>query len=326
MPIVTIREALRQAMSEEMRRDPTVFLMGEEVAQYDGAYKVSQGMLDEFGPDRVVDTPIAENGFAGLGVGAAMAGMRPIIEFMTFNFSLVAFDQVINSAAKIYQMSAGQYRCPIVFRGPNGHAENLGGQHSTSADSLFAHFPGLKVVSVATPHDAKGLLKTAIRDDNPVVFFESELMYGFKGEIPDGEYTIPFGQADMKREGTDLTLISWGKPVHTCLKAAEALAEEGISAQVLDLRSLRPLDHDAIFNAVAKTHRVVVVQEGHLYAGVAAEISARITESCFDLLDAPVLRVTNRDVVQPYATNLERLVVIDPAKIIDAARRVMGRS
>ncbi len=326
MPIVTIREALRQAMSEEMRRDPTVFLMGEEVAQYDGAYKVSQGMLDEFGPDRVVDTPIAENGFTGLGVGAAMAGMRPIIEFMTFNFSLVAFDQVINSAAKIYQMSAGQYRCPIVFRGPNGHAENLGGQHSTSSDSLFAHFPGLKVVSVATPHDAKGLLKTAIRDDNPVVFFESELMYGFKGEIPEGEYTIPFGLADMKREGTDVTLISWGKPVHTCLKAAEALAAEGISAQVLDLRSLRPLDHDAIFNAVAKTHRVVVVQEGHLYAGVAAEISARITESCFDLLDAPVLRVTNRDVVQPYATNLERLVVIDAPKVIEAVHRVMGRS
>ena len=326
MPIVTIREALRQAMSEEMRRDPTVFLMGEEVAQYDGAYKVSQGMLDEFGPDRGVDTPIAENGFAGLGVGAAMAGMRPIIEFMTFNFSLVAFDQVINSAAKIYQMSAGQYRCPIVFRGPNGHAENLGGQHSTSADSLFAHFPGLKVVSVSTPHDAKGLLKTAIRDDNPVVFFESELMYGFKGEIPEGEYTIPFGLADMKREGTDVTLISWGKPVHTCLKAAETLAAEGISAQVLDLRSLRPLDHDAIFNAVAKTHRVVVVQEGHLYAGVAAEISARITESCFDLLDAPVLRVTNRDVVQPYATNLERLVVIDAGRVVEAVHRVMGRS
>lgn len=283
-------------------------------------------MLDEFGPDRVVDTPIAENGFAGLGVGAAMAGMRPIIEFMTFNFSLVAFDQVINSAAKIYQMSAGQYRCPIVFRGPNGHAENLGGQHSTSADSLFAHFPGLKVVSVSTPHDAKGLLKTAIRDDNPVVFFESELMYGFKGEIPEGEYTIPFGLADMKREGTDVTLISWGKPVHTCLKAAETLAAEGISAQVLDLRSLRPLDHDAIFNAVAKTHRVVVVQEGHLYAGVAAEISARITESCFDLLDAPVLRVTNRDVVQPYATNLERLVVIDAGRVVEAVHRVMGRS
>ncbi len=326
MAMIAMREALRQAMVEEMRRDPTVFLMGEEVAEYDGAYKVSQGMLAEFGPDRVVDTPIAETGFAGLGVGAAMAGMRPIIEFMTFNFSLVAFDQVINSAAKVYQMSAGQYPCPIVFRGPNGHAENLASQHSTSVDSLYAHFPGLKVVCPATPADAKGLLKTAIRDNNPVVFLESELMYGWKGEVPDGEYLIPFGVADLKREGTDLTLISWGKPVHTCLKAAEELAKEGISAQVLDLRSLRPLDHDAIFNAVAKTHRVVVVQEGHLFAGVAAEISARIMESCFDLLDAPVLRVTNRDVPEPYATILEKLVVIDPERIVAAARRVMGRA
>lgn len=326
MPVLAMREALRQAMQEEMRRDPTVFLMGEEVAHYDGAYKVSQGMLDEFGPDRVVDTPIAENGFAGLGVGAAMAGMRPIIEFMTFNFSLVAYDQVINGAAKVYQMSAGQYRCPIVFRGPNGHAENLAAQHSTSADSLYAHFPGLKVVSPSTPYDAKGLLKTAIRDDNPVIFFESELMYGFKGEVPEGEYTIPFGVADLKRDGTDLTLISWGKPVHTCLKAAEELQKEGISAQVLDLRSLRPLDHDAIFNAVAKTHRVVIVQEGHLFAGVGAEISARLMESCFDLLDAPVLRVTNRDVPQPYATNLEKLVVIDSARIVEAAHTVMGRA
>ena len=326
MPVLTMREALRQAMSEEMRRDPTVFLMGEEVAQYDGAYKVSQGMLDEFGPDRVVDTPIAENGFAGLGVGAAMAGMRPIIEFMTFNFSLVAFDQVINSAAKVYQMSAGQYTCPIVFRGANGHAENLAAQHSTSVDSLYAHFPGLKVVSIATPKDAKGLLKSAIRDNNPVVFLESELMYGWKGEVPEEEYLIPIGKADLKRDGEHVTLISWGKPVHTCLKAAEALAAEGIECQVLDLRSLRPLDHDAIFNAVAKTHRVVVVQEGHLFAGVAAEISARIMESAFDLLDAPVLRVTNRDVPQPYASNLEKLVVIDPAKIQEAVYRVMGRS
>lgn len=321
-----MREALRQAMVEEMRRDSTVFLMGEEVAQYDGAYKVSQGMLEEFGPDRVVDTPIAENGFAGLGVGAAMAGMRPIIEFMTFNFSLVAYDQVINSAAKIYQMSAGQYRCPIVFRGPNGHAENLAAQHSTSVDSLYAHFPGLKVVSPATPYDAKGLLKSAIRDDNPVIFLESELMYGWKGDVPEEEYLVPIGKADLKRDGDDVTLISWGKPVHTCLAAAEELAKEGISAQVLDLRSLRPLDHDAIFNSVAKTHRVVVVQEGHLFAGVAAEISARIMESAFDLLDAPVLRVTNRDVPQPYATNLEKLVIIDTARVAEAARRVMGRA
>ena len=209
MPVISMREALRQAMVEEMRRDPTVFLMGEEVAQYDGAYKVSQGMLDEFGPDRVVDTPIAENGFAGLGVGAAMAGMRPIIEFMTFNFSLVAYDQVINSAAKVYQMSAGQYRCPIVFRGPNGHAENLPAQHNTSTDSLYAHFPGLKVVSPCTPADAKGMLKTAIRDDNPVIFFESEMLYSLKGEVPEGDVLVPFGLADLKRDGTDVTLISW---------------------------------------------------------------------------------------------------------------------
>lgn len=325
MPVIAMREALRQAMSEEMRRDPTVFLMGEEVAYYDGAYKVSQGMLDEFGPDRVIDTPIAENGFAGLGVGAAMAGMRPIIEFMTWNFSLVAYDQVINSAAKIYQMSAGQYRVPIVFRGPNGTAENLGSQHSTSVESIYAHFPGLKVVCPSTPYDAKGLLKTAIRDDNPVVFLESEMMYAQKGEVPAEEYLIPFGVADLKRDGTDLTLITWGKPVHQCLNAAEELQKEGISAQVLDLRTIRPLDHDAIFNAVAKTHRVVIVQEGHAFAGIAAELSARIMESAFDLLDAPVLRVTQRDVPQPYATNLEKLVVVDVPKIVHAARTVMGK-
>lgn len=326
MPVIAMREALRQAMSEEMRRDPTIFLMGEEVAYYDGAYKVSQGMLDEFGPDRVVDTPIAENGFAGLGVGAAMAGMRPIIEFMTFNFSLVAYDQVVNSAAKIYQMSAGQYRVPIVFRGPNGTAENLGSQHSTSVESIYAHFPGLKVVCPSTPYDAKGLLKTAIRDDNPVIFLESEMMYGMKGEVPTEEYLIPLGKADLKRQGTDVTLISYGKPVLLCLKAAEELEQAGISAQVLDLRSIRPLDHDAIFNAVAHTHRVVIVQEGLAFAGIAAEISARIMESAFDLLDAPVQRVTHRDVPQPYATNLERLVVLDTAKIIEAVNRVMGRS
>ncbi len=326
MPMMQMREAIRQAMSEEMRRDPTVFLMGEEVAYYDGAYKVSQGMLEEFGPERIVDTPIAENGFAGLGVGAAMAGMRPIIEFMTFNFSLVAYDQVINSAARIYQMSAGQYKVPIVFRGPNGAAENLASQHSTSVESIYAHFPGLKVVAPSTPFDAKGLLKSAIRDDNPVIFLESEMMYAVKGEVPEGEYTIPIGKADEKRPGTDLVLISWGKQVGNCLKAADALAAEGISAAVLDLRSLRPLDHDAIFEAVARTHRVVVVQEGFAFAGVGAEIAARIQESCFDLLDAPVLRVTNRDVPMPYATVLERQVIITPERIADAARRVLGRS
>lgn len=326
MPVIQMREAIRQAMAEEMRRDPAVFLMGEEVAYYDGAYKVSQGMLEEFGPDRVVDTPIAENGFAGLGIGAAMAGMRPIIEFMTFNFSLVAYDQVINNAARIYQMSAGQYRVPIVFRGPNGYAENLASQHSTAVESLYAHFPGLKVVAPSTPYDAKGLLKSAIRDDNPVIFLESELMYGVKGEVPAEEYLIPLGKADLKRDGEHLTLVTWGKQVQNSLKAAELLQAEGISAQVLDLRSLRPLDHDALFGAVAKTHRAVVVQEGFSFAGMGAEIAARLQESCFDLLDAPVLRVTNRDLPQPYATNLEKLVIITPERIVETARRVMGRA
>jgi pyruvate dehydrogenase E1 component beta subunit len=326
MPTLQMREAIRRAMSEEMRRDPTIFLMGEEVAFYDGAYKVSQGMLEEFGPDRVIDTPISENGFAGLGVGAAMAGMRPIIEFMTFNFSLVAYDQVINSAARIYQMSAGQYKVPIVFRGPNGAAENLGSQHSTAVESIYAHFPGLKVVSPSTPADAYGLLKSAIRDDNPVLFLESEMMYGLKGEVPAEEYLIPLGKADLKRDGTDVTLITWNKQVQNCLAAAATLEKEGISAQVLDLRSLRPLDHEAIFASVAKTHRVVVVQEGFAYAGVGAEISARIQESCFDLLDAPVRRVTNRDVPMPYAPNLEKQVIITPERIADAARATMGKN
>lgn len=325
MPILQMREALRQAMSEEMRRDPTVFLMGEEVAYYDGAYKVSQGMLHEFGPDRVVDTPISENGFAGLGIGAAMAGMRPIIEFMTYNFSLVAYDQVINNAARIYQMSAGQYRVPIVFRGANGAAENLASQHSTAVESLYSHFPGLKVVCPATPYDAKGLLKTAIRDDNPVIFLESEMLYGLRGEVPTEEYLLPLGVADVKRPGQDVLLVTWGRQVHTCLKAAEQLAAEGIDAMVLDLRSLRPLDHDAIFAAVARTHRVVVVQEGFPFAGVGAEIAARIQESCFDHLDAPVLRVTNRDVPMPYATGLEAQVIITPERIAAAVRRVTGR-
>lgn len=325
MPVLQMREAIRRAMVEEMRRDPNVFLMGEEVAYYDGAYKVSQGMLQEFGPERVIDTPIAENGFAGLGVGAAMAGMRPIIEFMTWNFSLVAYDQIINSAAKLYQMSGGQVSVPIVFRGPNGSAENLGSQHSTSAESIYAHFPGLKVVSPSTPYDACGLLKSAIRDPNPVIFLESEMMYGLKGEVPEAEYLVPIGKAEVKRDGTDVTLVTWNKQVHTCLAAAAQLEKEGISAQVLDLRSLRPLDHEALFGCVAKTHRVVVVQEGYPYAGLGAEIAARVQESCFDQLDAPVLRVTNRDVNMPYSPHLEKLVIITPERIADAARAVVGR-
>jgi len=326
MAVLQIREALRRAMSEEMRRDENVFLMGEEVAYYDGAYKVSQGMLAEFGERRVIDTPIAENGFCGLGVGAAMAGLRPIIEIMTWNFSFVAYDQIINNAAKIYQMTAGQYSVPIVFRGPNGAAENLGSQHSQAVESLYAHFPGLKVVSVSTPHDAYGLLKSAIRDNNPVCFLESEMMYGFKGEVPDEEFLIPLGKADVKRDGSDVVLVTWNKQVHNCLAAADALAKEGSDAMVLDLRTIRPLDEEALYSAVSRCHRCVVVQEGFPFAGVGAEITARVHEACFDALDAPVLRVTNRDLPQPYATNLEKLVVPSVERIVEAARAVCYRN
>lgn len=325
MAELQLREALRRAMVEEMRRDESVFLMGEEVAYYDGAYKVSQGMLKEFGEKRVIDTPIAENGFCGIGIGAAMAGLRPIIELMTWNFSLVAYDQIINNAAKIVQMTAGQYTVPIVFRGPTGAAEGLGSQHSMALESIYAHFPGLIVVSTSTPADAYGLLKTSIRDNNPVVFMESELAYGFKGEVPDEEYLIPFGSADIKREGTDVTLVTWNKQVYNCLDAAEELAKEGISAQVLDLRTIRPLDEKTLFSCVAKTHRVVVVQEGYPFAGVASEISARIMETCFDALDAPVLRVTNLDINQPYAPELEKMVLPSVKRIMDACRAVTSR-
>ncbi len=325
MAELQLREALRRAMSEEMRRDERVFLMGEEVAYYDGAYKVSQGMLAEFGEKRVIDTPIAENGFCGIGIGAAMAGLRPIIELMTWNFSLVAFDQLINSAAKIYNMTAGEFSCPIVFRGANGAAENLASQHSQALESLYAHFPGLKVVSTATPSDAYGLLKSAIRDPDPVIFMESELAYGIKGEVPDEEHLIPLGVGSVKRPGTDVTLVSWNKQIYTCLEAAEALVKEGISARVLDLRTIRPLDEELLFRCVLETHRVVVVQEGFSYAGVGAEIAARIQEACFDALDAPVLRVTNRDVNQPYATNLEQLVLPSARRVVEAARAVCNR-
>jgi len=326
MAQLQIREALRRAMSEEMRRDPDIFLMGEEVAFYDGAYKVSQGMLAEFGEKRVIDTPIAENGFCGIGIGAAMAGLRPIVEIMTWNFALVAFDQLINNAAKIYQVTGGQYNVPIVFRGPGGAAENLASQHSQALESIFAHFPGLKVVSVSTPRDAYGLLKSAIRDNNPVCFMESELMYAFKGEVEDEEFLIPLGKADIKRDGTDVVLITYNKQVHNCLAAAEELAKEGISAMVLDLRSIRPLDEQTIYEAVAKTHRAVIVQEGFPFAGVGAEVAARIQEACFDSLDAPILRITNLDVNQPYATNLEKLVVPSTERITTAARQVCYRN
>lgn len=325
MAVLQIREALRRAMVEEMRRDDRVFLMGEEVAYYDGAYKVSQGMLAEFGEKRVIDTPISENGFSGLGVGAAMAGLRPIIEIMTWNFSLVAYDQIINNAAKIYNMTAGQYSCPIVFRGPTGAAENLASQHSQALESIYAHFPGLKVISVSTPRDAYGLLKSAIRDDNPVCFMESELLYGFRGEVEDEEFTIPIGKADIKRDGKDVLLVTWNKQVHTCLAAAEKLKEEGIDAMVLDLRTIRPLDEQMLFECASRIHRVVVVQEGFPFAGVGSEIAARIQEACFDSLDAPVLRVTNRDVNQPYATNLEKLVMPSVERVVEAVRSVCNR-
>lgn len=325
MATLQIREALRRAMTEEMRRDDRIFLMGEEVAHYNGAYKVSQGMLEEFGERRVIDTPISENGFAGLGVGAAMVGLRPIIEFMTWNFSLVAYDQVINSAAKIFQMSGGQYPVPIVFRGPNGAAENLAAQHSTAVDSLYAHFPGLKVVTYCDAHDAYGLLKAAIRDDNPVCFLESELTYGMKGEVPDEEFIIPIGQAKVRRTGADVTLITWGKQVFTCEAAAKQLEAEGVDAEIIDLRSLRPLDHETLFRSVSKTRKAVVVHEGYLFAGVGAEVVARLQEALFDVLDAPVLRVTNRDVPQPYATVLEKLVMPDAGRVVEAVRKTLSR-
>jgi pyruvate dehydrogenase E1 component beta subunit len=325
MALLQIREALRRAMVEEMRRDENIFLMGEEVAYYNGAYKVSQGMLEEFGEARIIDTPISEAGFAGLGLGAAMVGMRPIIEFMTWNFSLVAFDQIINTAAKTRMMSGGQYSLPITFRAPNGAAENLGAQHSIAVDSLFAHFPGLKVVTYATSDDAYGLLKSAIRDNNPVIFLEAELTYGVKGEVPDEEYTIPIGKARIRGTGSDVTIVTWGKQVFNVENAVKTLNKQGVSVDFIDLRSLRPLDEDALYRSVAKTGRCVVVHEGHLFAGVGAEIAARLQEVCFDHLQAPVLRVTNRDVPQPYATNLEKAIMPNPQRIVDAVNRVLGR-
>ena len=320
---LAFREALREAMVEEMERDPSIFLMGEEVGHYNGAYKVSEGMLERFGERRVVDTPIAETGFAGVGIGAAMVGLRPIIEFMTWNFSLVAYDQLVNNAAKLRYMSNGQFMLPIVFRGPGGAAHGVAAQHSQALESIYAHVPGLKVVVPSTPADAKGLLKASIRDDDPVVFVESELMYGMKGPVPDGEHVVPLGMADTKRPGRDVTLITWGKMVHVSLAAAEKLAAEGIEAEVLDLRTIRPLDADAIFASIRRTHRCVIVQEGWPFAGVAAEITTRIVEEIFDELDHPPVRITNLDVPHPYAKNLEALIVPDAARVADAVRAVV---
>jgi len=323
MPTLTYRDALNQALREEMQRDPSVFLMGEEVGVYQGAYKVSRGLLEEFGAQRVVDTPIAELGFAGIGVGAAMAGLRPVIEFMTWNFALLALDQIVNAAAKMLYMSGGQLRMPIVFRGPNGAALQLSSQHSQAWESWLAHIPGLKVVAPATPADAKGLLKSAIRDNNPVIVLEGEMLYNLKGEVPEGEHIVPIGQAEVKREGTDVTLICHSKTVSVALKAADQLAEQNVSAEVLDLRSLRPLDETAILTSVAKTNRAVVVEEGWPHAGIGAQVVDIIQRDAFDDLDAPVQRVTQADVPMPYNKHLERAAKASPEKVAAAARRVL---
>ncbi len=325
---ITYRDALNEALAEEMERDDTVFLMGEEVAEYDGAYKVSKGLLDRFGDQRVVDTPIAELGFTGVCVGAAMAGLRPVVEFMTFNFSILALDQVVNSAAKMLYMTNGQVGMPMVFRGPTGAALQLSAQHSQACETWYAHAPGIKLVTPATPADAKGLLKAAIRDNDPVAFMEGELLYNVKGPVPeaaDGDHVVPLGVADVKREGADVSIVTHGKMVHVALQAAKALEKEEVDAEVLDLRSLRPLDVDAILDSVRKTNRAVYLEEGWPYLGVGAQIAAIIQEEAFDHLDAPVLRVTQADTPMPYAKNLEQLAKPSPARVIEAVNQVLYR-
>ena len=322
---IQYREALREAMNEEMRRDPRVFLMGEEVAEYNGAYKVSQGMLEEFGPERVIDTPIAELGFTGIGVGAAMNGIRPIIEFMTFNFSLVAIDQIINAAAKMMSMSGGQFNIPIVFRGPTGNAGMLSSQHSQNFENWFANCPGLKVVVPSNPYDAKGLLKTAIRDDDPVIYMESEVMYGEKGEVPIEEYLIPIGLADIKRAGTDVTIVSFGKFMKVALNAALELEKEGISAEVIDLRSVRPIDYATIVASVKKTNRLVIVEEAWPLAAISSEITYHIQKHAFDYLDAPIHRINSLDVPLPYAPTLIDAILPNVSRTVKAAKAVMYR-
>jgi len=326
MAVLTYREALNQALREEMRRDPDVFLMGEEVAEYDGAYKVSKGLLQEFGERRVVDSPISELGFAGLGVGAAMVGLRPVIEFMTFNFAHLALDQILNNAAKLHYMSDGQFDIPIVFRGPTGAALQLAAQHSQACETYYTHAPGCKVVTPGTPADAKGLLKAAIRDDDPVIFMEGELLYNAKGEVPEDEdFVIPLGVADLKREGSDVSIITHGKMIHVALQAAAKLHKDGVEADVLDLRTIRPLDMDAILTTVAKTHRVVYVEEGWPYAGTGAQIVSMIQEEAFDELDAPILRVTQADIPMPYAKNLEMLAKPSADQVVEACGKVLYR-
>ncbi|MGI9190953.1 MAG: pyruvate dehydrogenase complex E1 component subunit beta [Chitinophagaceae bacterium] len=320
---IAFRQALREAMQEEMRRDPMVFLMGEEVAQYNGAYKVSQGMLDEFGPKRVIDTPIAELGFAAIAVGASSNGVRPIVEFMTWNFAVLALDQIFNHAARMLAMSGGQFSCPIVFRGPNGSAGQLGAQHSSAFENWYANIPGLKVISVSNPYDAKGLLKSAIRDNDPVVMMESEVMYGNMGHVPEEEYLIPIGKADIKRAGTDITIVSYNKMMLVALQAAEELQKEGISAEVIDLRTIRPLDWMTIMESVKKTNRLLIVEEQNPFGGVASEVSYRIQKEAFDYLDAPIRRICSADTSMHYAPNLVAAYLPNAERVVKIAKELM---
>ena len=326
MALLTMREALGQAMAEEMRKDSSIFLMGEEVAEYNGAYKVSKGLLDEFGSKRIIDSPISEGGFAGLGIGAALTGLRPIIELMTWNFGLQAFDQIINNAAKMRYMSGGQFEVPIVFRGPNGAAHMLAAQHSQNVDPLLCNIPGLKVISVANSYDGKGLLKSAIRDNNPVIFLESEMLYSHKAEVPAKEYLIPIGKADVKKKGSDVTLVTWGKVSHKALKASEECESLNISVELIDLRTLRPLDEETVFHSVRKTKRCIVVEENWPFASVGSEIAHLVQKECFDDLDAPILKVSQEDVPVPYAENLEEAVLPSVSKIIHAVKQVCYRN
>ncbi len=323
MKVIQFREAIAEAMSEEMRRDEAVYLMGEEVAEYNGAYKASKGMLDEFGPKRVIDTPIAELGFSGIAVGSAMNGNRPIVEFMTFNFSLVGIDQIINNAAKMRQMSGGQFNIPIVFRGPTASAGQLGATHSQAFESWYANTPGLKVIVPSNPYDAKGLLKAAIRDDDPVIFMESEQMYGDKGEVPEGEYILPIGVADVKREGKDVTLVSFGKIIKEAFKAADELEKDGVSVEIIDLRTVRPMDHETILNSVKKTNRLVILEEAWPFGSVSSEITYQVQENAFDYLDAPIQRITTADTPAPFSPVLLEEWLPNKDDVINAVKKVM---
>tara|TARA_B100000925_G_scaffold48756_1_gene31767 strand:+ start:114 stop:1091 length:978 start_codon:yes stop_codon:yes gene_type:complete len=323
MRTIQFREAVCEAMSEEMRNDESIFLMGEEVAEYNGAYKASKGMLDEFGPKRVIDTPISELGFAGVAIGSTMTGNRPIVEYMTFNFSLVGIDQIINNAAKIRQMSGGQFNCPIVFRGPTASAGQLAATHSQAFENWFANTPGLKVIVPSNPYDAKGLLKSAIRDDDPVIFMESEQMYGDKGEVPEGEYTIPIGVADIKREGSDVTIVSFGKIIKEAYKAADELDKENISCEIIDLRTVRPMDHEAILNSVKKTNRLVILEEAWPFGNVATEITYQVQSQAFDYLDAPIEKINTADTPAPYSPVLLKEWLPNSEDVIKAVKKVL---